>query len=405
MSKYRIAAALLAAAFLIATASAASAAEVEAGSVYCFTQSDFSDAEENTLTGVCVTDVPEAAVGTLMLGTRVVREGDILTAGQVAEMTFSSVGSEDDVVVSVGYLPIYESYVAPHTSMTIAIRGKQNKPPVAQDSAIETYKNLENSGKLKVKDPEGEPMHFTVTRQPKRGTVTIREDGSFVYTPKKNKVGVDSFTFTATDPAGNVSREATVTITILKPTDAKQYTDTRGADCRFTAEWMKNTGVFVAECVGGENCFQPEKTVTRGEFVTMLVKALEIPVEEEISLTNDYGEIPDWLKPYLAAAVRSGLTSGLGAGETFGANEPITGGEAAVMIQNALDLSRESTETVMASESQEEDVFSESVAVLAENGISLTADAPLSRKDAGNSLYLASELAERAAGMQVLRAE
>lgn len=300
MSKYRIAAALLAAAFLIATASAASAAEVEAGSVYCFTQADFSDAEENTLTGVCVTDVPEAAVGTLMLGTRVVREGDILTAGQVAEMTFSSVGSEDDAVVSVGYLPIYESYVAPRTSMTIAIRGKQNKPPVAQDSAIETYKNLENSGKLKVKDPEGEPMHFTVTRQPKRGTVTIREDGSFVYTPKKNKVGVDSFTFTATDPAGNVSREATVTITILKPTDAKQYTDTRGADCRFTAEWMKNTGVFVAECVGGENCFQPEKTVTRGEFVTMLVKALEIPVEEEISLTNDYGEMPDWLKPYLS---------------------------------------------------------------------------------------------------------
>ena len=67
-----------------------------------------------------------------------------------------------------------------------------------------------------------------------------RPDGSFIYTPKKNKVGVDSFTYTATDASGKVSREATVTIQILKPTDARQYTDTVGLDCRFEAEWLKN---------------------------------------------------------------------------------------------------------------------------------------------------------------------
>ena len=65
---------------------------------------------------------------------------------------------------------------------------------------METYKNLPNKGKLKVTEPEGEHMVFTVVRQPKRGQVVINEDGSFEYTPKKNKVGVDSFTYTATDP-------------------------------------------------------------------------------------------------------------------------------------------------------------------------------------------------------------
>ena len=114
--------------------------------------------------------------------------------------------------------------------MTIGIRGKENKAPTAEDSALETYKNLENTGKLKVSDPEGEQLTYTLVRQPKRGTVTISEDGSFTYTPKKNKVGVDSFTYTAADPAGNVSREATVTVTILKPSDTTQYTDTLGVD-------------------------------------------------------------------------------------------------------------------------------------------------------------------------------
>ena len=317
----------------------ASAAEVESGSVYCFSAGDFSP-EEN-LTGICITDLPESSVGTILLGTRVLREGDILTTDQVAQMTFSPLLTEQDASAQVGYLPIYADRVDPSAAMTIAIRGKEDKAPVAEDMAVETYKNLPNTTKLKVSDPEGQAMAFTITRQPRRGTVTIGEDGSFTYTPKKNKVGVDSFTYTATDPAGKVSREATVTITILKPTDATQYTDTIGKSCLFAAEWMKHTGIFVGESVAENPCFSPEKPVTRGEFVTMLVKALEITPEEEITHTGYTDEIPLWLQPYLAAAVRSGLTAGLPEQETFGADMPITGAEAAVMLQNALDLTVE----------------------------------------------------------------
>ena len=222
--------------------------------------------------------------------------------------------------------------------MTIGIRGKENKAPTAEDSALETYKNLENTGKLKASDPEGEQLTYTLVRQPKRGTVTISEDGSFTYTPKKNKVGVDSFTYTAADPAGNVSREATVTVTILKPSDTTQYTDTLGRDCRFAAEWMRHTGIFAGETIAQETCFGPDKPVTRGEFVTMLVKALDLPTDEEVSLTGYTDEVPDWLAPYLAAAVRSGLTVGLPNQEVFGAAEPITGEEVSVLLQNALDL-------------------------------------------------------------------
>ena len=313
---------------------AASAVEVDSGSTYCFGMQDFSGEEE--IAGICITDLPEK-LGTLMLGSRILREGDVLTADQISQMILSPLRSEEDYTMEVGYLPIYPGRFAEGTAMTISIRGREDKPPVAEDSALETYKNLPNTGKLKVSDPENQPMTYTVTRQPRRGVVTISEDGSFTYTPKKNKVGVDSFVYTATDPAGKTSREATVTITILKPSDATQYTDTVGESCRFAAEWMRQTGIFVGETLDENPCFSPERQVTKGEFVTMLVRALDIPVEEEVTYTGYEDEIPSWLQPYLAAAVRSGLTEGLAEQRYFDTNSPITAAEADVLLKNALN--------------------------------------------------------------------
>lgn len=320
---------------MVGASATASAAEVESGSSYCFSSADFS--REETVTGICITDLPKAE-GALYLGSRILQPGDILTAEQISQMTFSPVGTETDREVAVGYLPIYKDHVAEESQMTLSILGKEDKAPVAEDDALETYKNLPLTGKLKVSDPEGKAMHYTVTRQPRRGTVELKDDGTFIYTPKKNKVGVDSFVYTAADPAGKVSREATVTITILKPADRMQYQDTFGNDCRFAAEWMRHTGIFSGENLADQNCFGPEKEVTRGEFVTMLVKTLEIPVEEGLVYTGYTDEVPTWLQPYLAAAVRSGLTAGLENPEIFGAGEVITTGEAAVMVANGLDL-------------------------------------------------------------------
>lgn len=333
MNHTRIFALLCAFACVFGLCAGVSAVEVESGGAYCFGTGDFADEE---IAGICITDLPDN-LGALMLGSRCLREGDVLTSDQVAQMTLRPLDTEEDKTLEVGYLPIYPGRVAEGAVMTISVRGKDNKPPVAEDSTLETYKNLPNTGKLKVSDPENQPMTFTVTRQPRRGVVTISEDGSFTYTPKKNKVGVDSFVYTAADPAGKVSREATVTITILKPSDATQYTDTAGKDCRFAAEWMKQTGIFTGETVGESPCFSPERQVTRGEFVTMLVKALDLPVDENVTQTGYEDEIPLWLQPYLAAAVRSGLTDGLENQRVFEADSPMTAAEADVMLKNALN--------------------------------------------------------------------
>lgn len=389
MFRTRFVCLLLCACCVLSLAGAATAVEVVCDDVYCFQSADFS--ADDSLAGICITQLPDSDAGTVMLGSRVLRPGDILTAEQLSQMTFVPLLTETDQDAQVTYLPIYEDRVEPAVAMTIAVRGKEDKAPVAEDMAMETYKNLPNEGKLKVTDPEGQKLTYTVTRQPKRGTLSLREDGTFTYTPKKNKVGTDSFTYTATDPAGKVSREATVTIEILKPTDSKQYTDTVGTSCRFAAEWMKNTGLFVGEQVGGTHCFQPEKTVSRGEFLTMLVKSLDIPAQEDVTHTGFTDETPDWLKPYLAAALRSGITTGWPTGEVFGASDAITGAEAALLVQNALDLT---VPTVSAGKDEAGDLpvwALTAITAMADNGITVTTDS-LTRAEAAELLYQVSLL-------------
>ena len=372
---------------------AAMAAEVESDSVYCFTAGDFSDQQ---LTGICVTDLPDCSAGTILLGQRVVRTGDILTADQLAQLTFHPLRTETDAAVTVTYLPIYENKVDKETTLNICIRGRVNKAPVAEDSVLETYKNLANTGHLKAHDPEGEMLTYTLTRAPRRGEVVIGEDGSFTYTPKKNKVGTDSFVYTATDPEGNVSRQATVTIQILKPSDKPTYTDTLGEDCRFAAEWMKHTGIFTGENISGQLRFRPDQTVSRGEFVAMLVQSLEIPVDENATHTGFTDEVPTWLKPYLAAALRSGLTAGWPGGSIFGSSKPITGAEAALLLQNALAL------PVSTLSSADTDRSELALTVLAENGIVLEGEGNLTRGQVAQTLYQVSKMSVTAPGLHVL---
>ena len=73
----------------------AAAAEVDCDAVYCFTGQEFSQNEE-PLAGVCITELPDATAGTVLLGTRVLRTGDILTAQQLAAMSFHPLRTEED---------------------------------------------------------------------------------------------------------------------------------------------------------------------------------------------------------------------------------------------------------------------------------------------------------------------
>ena len=120
---------LLAALCVLAPALSVSAAEVDSDAVYCFTAADFAADEQ--LTGICITGVPQSSTGTVMLGQRVLRSGDILTAEQVSRMTFHPLKTEENLEAQMSYLPIYEDRVEAMGTLSIAVIGKTDQAPVA----------------------------------------------------------------------------------------------------------------------------------------------------------------------------------------------------------------------------------------------------------------------------------
>ena len=377
---------------------------VSYGEAYCFVPADFQGEFSHEVAGIFVTGVPAMTVGQVRLNDRVIRAGDVLSAEQVSAMVFQP-ATRETTVATISYMPIFENSVEKETTMTISIRGNDKTAPTVENTSFETYKNLAKEGALTAADPEGSAVTYTIVKQPKRGDLAVNADGTFTYTPKKNKVGKDSFTFTATDEAGNVSAEGTVSIEILKPLDNAAYKDMTQSSHQFEALWMKNTGLFTGTQVAGENCFQPETPITRGEFLAMAMKLLEIPVQEASFSSGfaDENDAADWLRPYLSAAMRAGIVSGSQTekGLCFRPNDNITQAEAAVMLQGAMAL--QTAETV----SEDVPAWAEdAVSAMAYNGVSLNGtDAILTRVDAAVALYQVSKLTEAAPGLAVFRAE
>ncbi len=361
-------------------------------SQYCFTETDFETDTLADMNGIFVTGVPEQSVATIRLGDRVIRAGDVLPVDVLADLKLSPVcaGNCDAVLC---YQPIRGTALDTPTQLTIRIKSGKNETPKANGASFETYKNIANDGVLTGSDAEKSELTFQLADAPKRGTVKLEADGTFVYTPTKNKVGEDQFTFTVTDDAGNVSKPATVKIKILKPSDSKTFADLEGSYDQFEAMWMRSSGLSGGRSIGNTLCYLPQESVSRAEFLVMTMELLEIPVDETLTVSGfaDAQDAPAWVQPYLAAAMRRGLVRGMISDEglVFCPDEAITGEQAAVLLQNALELpvsaaATDSTVSVWAADS---------VQALSEAGILWKADAQtLTRLEAAKLLYQINRL-------------
>ena len=110
---------------------------------------------------------------------------------------------------------------------------------------------------------------------------------------------------------------------------APAFYDIAGHPDRAAIETLAGKGVINGM---GDGSFQPDKTMTRAEFATIVVKALDLPRE----VTDEFTDIlpDDWCAPYVGAAYRAGIVNGMGDG-TFCPQKTISRQEAATMIARA----------------------------------------------------------------------
>jgi len=213
--------------------------------------------------------------------------------------------------------------------------------PIAQDMEIKAYRGVAYTGTLKAVDNEGEAVTFAIVEAPEKGALELGEEGVFVYTPDANKAGADRFTFTAADESGNVSAPATVKIKIARVASGVSYSDTDGKSCATAAVDLAEHGVFVGARFGGERFFEPERMVTRGEFVAMAMAAAGLrPSDVTVTGFCDDDAIPTWAKGSAAGALEAGVVNGVPTetGVAFRAESLITLSEAATVLNRILKV-------------------------------------------------------------------
>ena len=215
--------------------------------------------------------------------------------------------------------------------------------PIAENLEIMTYRGISVGGQLKAFDPEGEEVHFRITTEPRKGTLTLEENGEFVYTPADGKRGRDYFGFRAADSSGNESQEATVIISIKKQKPAVTYSDMAGRPEEYAAVMLAEQGLCVGRQVGGQYLFDPDSPMPRDEFLAMCTHLTGTSMLQGVLSTGfgDDEQIPAWAKTYVATAVMNGNITGYSDGTAivFDAQRGITAAEAAVMLSNFLDPS------------------------------------------------------------------
>ncbi len=113
--------------------------------------------------------------------------------------------SADAVVGVIPVLNVYSAFVDTRSVDAVTAGILCPKPPVAEPDHTATLVNLPVSGSVRTNDhdPRGTALTYntSATIPPANGAVTINADGTFVYTPATNFIGVDSFKYTVCNAA------------------------------------------------------------------------------------------------------------------------------------------------------------------------------------------------------------
>lgn len=311
-----------------------------------FSPEDFHVSGNARLSSIVITSLPDPNAGLLTMGNQGVPLGSEVSMSAVEGLRFSPLVTPMLSATSFTFSPVFtDGTVGEDVTVGLYLLSAPNDPPVAEDLSLTTYKNVEVQGSFAGVDPEGDLLTFQLISKPARGSVTQAEEGSaaFVYTPYENKTGKDAFTYVAVDALGNTSSPATVSVKIEKQKTKVTYSDMTGVEGHREALRLAEAGLLVGEQMGEEHFFHPEQVMSRAQFTALAMAVADLEAMEGVTLTGfaDDEAMALWAKPYVSAALRSGVVRGsfdeLGQ-VVFLPDAPITAAEAAVLLDRALGV-------------------------------------------------------------------
>ena len=112
---------------------------------------------------------------------------------------------------------------------------------------------------------------------------------------------------------------------------AASYADVTSEENVEAIEVLQAVGIMVGDENGN---FNPDQNVTRNEMAVVMCNLMDYTVASYKG-TSPFTDVPTWAEPYVAACYTNGLTAGT-SDTTYGGNDIVTTGQAALMLEKAL---------------------------------------------------------------------
>ena len=351
---------------------------VKAGVVYDgelnFDAYDFDESVGTNVKSIRITSLPDASVGKLMLDDLYVVKNQIIKREDFASLKFIP-RAQSNKECSFHFIPSSGNY---EIECTLKVIREVNYYPITTNGAsVSTWTNKDVSrfGVLDGYDPEGDSLRFEVVSYPKKGLVQITntKTGDYKYTPYEGVSGKDSFTYRVMDSYGNYSAPCTVNIKIERTKTTLVFDDMSGHKAENAAIEIANTYMSCIKNSDNTHSFEPEKAVTREEFLFLVMRVMgakDVPTISQTRFADDK-EISSEYKGYFESAFALGIISGDRKSDGIYVNPKaeITTAEASVIINKIIGASSSNTKSSFADEDEIPEWAKESIVSLEGLGI------------------------------------
>ena len=288
-----------------------------------FGRAEYEKAVGTGIQYITVTSLPES--GSLKLNGIQVAVGQTVAASSLENLEL--VKAENAVSASFTFRVSASGWEMTDIKCTVDFSDSRNMPPVVKNCSVESRKNVTQIIPIDVFEPDGDSVVLVFDEYPVSGSAVI--DGRrIVYTPCENFVGSDSFVLHASDEYGNESEKAAFDVTVENSdlVFCDMSSSASHSDAITLAE--KNVVTYVRR--DGQYYFEPEKKVSRIDFLIMLMTGCDMtPSGDDVSVFADAESITFAKRTYLAEAESIGIIK---ESEFFRPEDVITRLDAAVWV-------------------------------------------------------------------------
>lgn len=318
-----------------------------------FTGEDFKRSVGCDVDSITITALPPSTAGTLLLGNAPVSVSQTISYASLSSLRFR--GNTECVETSFRFKSGADYSIECRLKYTDSVN---LAPVIASDDAVAVWTqcDIATYGTLEGYDPEGDALTFEIVDYPEKGLVrlTNRSTGDYVYTPCDGVIGEDSFSYAVRDVYGNYSEVRTVSVDIDKAVSKLVFADMDGHWAHNAALVMASEDAVDVRSEGGLLYFDPEREVTREEFLVTVMKSLGAgEVAPRSTVFADDDEISREASGYVHRAYTLGIIKGSVEDGVlfFNPGDTITRAEAAVILNSIIGENEPNTLPVFADNS------------------------------------------------------